>query len=336
MKPGIRFLLAFLLLFPTLAWTQERGQSVRAAGTIVVRVTTDRAGEVPGRIRIELYRHGILWKEARQGILGQHTFMGLPEGNYDVVVSLAHFETRRRTVYVEGNFAQEVVVRLPVRSTGRKPNWPLGGNRATVSARELTVPGKARKAFEKAYRRYRKQDLRGAIKYQLRGLKVDPTFAPAHNQLGLYYLRLGELEKAQESLETALQFDQNLLLAHLNLGDVLVQKQEFEQARQLLLQVSRRYPDRGEPHYVVAKIHYLNGHLERAERELKFALEREHKLSPEAHLVLAGIYDRRGEKDKIPQHLEKYLAEAPEGRFAHQARTMLEKLMREQAKSPPS
>ncbi len=326
MRPGIRFLLAFLLLFPTLAWTQERGQSVHAAGTIVVRVTTDRAGEVPGRIRIELYRHGILWKEALQGSLGQHTFMGLPEGNYDVVVSLALLETRRRTVYVEGNSVHEVVVRLPVRSTGSKPNWPPAGSRSAVSVRELAVPGKARKAFEKAYRRYRKQDLRGAIKHQLRGLKVDPTFAPAHNQLGFYYLRLGELGKAKQSLETALQFDRTLLGAYLNLADALAQEKEFKRAGQALFEASKVHPHRGEPYYVAAKFQFDTGHLDRAEHTCRLALERDHSQNPEVHLLLVNIYRRRGEKDKIAQHLEAYLTEAPTGEFAQQARATLGKL----------
>lgn len=326
MKPNFRGLLAFLILFPTLAAGQELPSVFNTTNTLSVKVTNHAQALGPSLFRVKLFREGIPWDEAVGSASGLHTFTDLPEGRYTIVVSLPGYVGQTQTVELRGGETREVAVDFLSASDHsgsiRLPN----DDRATVSLRELAVPAKARKQFDKAYQRYRRQDLHGAIKHQLRGLKIDSTFASAHNQLGFYYLRLGELGKAKQSLETALQFDRTLLGAYLNLADALAQEKEFKRAGQALIEASKVHPHRGEPYYVAAKIQFDTGHLDRAEHTCRLALERDHSQNPEVHLLLVNIYRRRGEKDKIAQHLEAYLTEAPTGEFAQQARATLEKL----------
>jgi tetratricopeptide (TPR) repeat protein len=238
-------------------------------------------------------------------------------------VDLYEHETRQLDVRLIPN-------RVPLGHAGSARN-----NQALVSVEELAVPGRARQEFAKAYRRYRKQDLDGALKHQLRGLDVAPSFVPAHNQLAFYYLQLGELDKAQESLEAALHLDPKQLMSYLGLAEVLAEKKEFLQAGQVLLQANKSHPDRGEPYYVAAQIYYRQGNLDYAEQSGQLALEHDHAAIPEAHLLLVKIYRRRQMPDKLADHLEAYLAEAPRGQHAEQARAHLKRVRLEQARTSP-
>lgn len=159
--------------------------------------------------------------------------------------------------------------------------------------------------------------------------------APAHNQLAFYYLHLGELDKAQESLEAALELDPNQLTPYLGLAEVLAEKSEFRQAGQVLLQANKSHPSRGEPYYVAARIYYRQGNLDYAEQSGHQALERDHGAIPEVHLLLVKNYSRRRMRDKLAHHLEAYLAEAPRGQHAEQARAHLKQVKQEQVRTSP-
>ena len=330
-------LLALLVVFPSLV-SGQNPQSVlqsdgRPSNSVIVTVTDESGGVPPGTVRVELLRGGIPWAEASSDPRGRVTFTGLPVDVFSVRISLAGFQTQEYPVWLSGDVPAHVTARLAPTADRSKPSLPPGSG-AMVSVRELAVPRKARRQFAKAHRRYRENDLRAAIKHQLRGLEIDPTFAPAHNQLGFFYLRLGRLDKAKEPLETALQLDSSLLPAYLNMSTLLAQEGDVERAGEVLSQANQRHPQRGEPYYAVAKIQYDMGNLDQAEQACREALARDHSLTPEAHLLLVNIYQQRGETDKMPEHLEKYLAEAPEGQFAQQTRTVLKQFRRKRAKNP--
>jgi tetratricopeptide (TPR) repeat protein len=124
-------------------------------------------------------------------------------------------------------------------------------------------------------------------------------------------------------------------MSYLGLAEVLAEKKEFLRAGQVLLQANRIHSYRGEPYYVAAQVYYRQGNLDLAEQSGQLALEHDHGAIPEAHLLLVKIYRRRRMRDKLADHLEAYLAEAPRGQHAEQARADLERVRVEQARTSP-
>jgi hypothetical protein len=80
-------------------------------------------------------------------------------------------------------------------------------------------------------------------------LRVEPTFANAHNNLGNALVRLGRPQEAIPQYEAALQQDPALLEAHYNLGNVLARMGRRLDAVAQYEQALRLNPDYAEAHY---------------------------------------------------------------------------------------
>jgi hypothetical protein len=56
--------------------------------------------------------------------------------------------------------------------------------RATVSARELSIPARARQEYEEAQKRLSRPDVDGAVGHLQRAVEIAPQFSAAWNRLG--------------------------------------------------------------------------------------------------------------------------------------------------------
>lgn len=158
---------------------------------------------------------------------------------------------------------------------------------------------------------YRKMDLQLALSYAQKTVQLDPTFAKAHDQLGLCYaglnqteeaiqaykeairlnqqqgshwpwpsmnlgtllLRLDRLDEAESHLRESLSIDPRFPVARLRLGQVLERKERYEEAIAELEQAANLDPTYPEPHYALGRIYRKRRDLKAAERELSMFQE---------------------------------------------------------------
>lgn len=93
------------------------------------------------------------------------------------------------------------------------------------------------------------RDVPGAIASFSRAVELDPQFAEAHNNLGVYLLQAGNHQAAVDHLRAAVALSPSWAKAHLNLGDALRAMRQYDQAQAELQRAQQLDPTLVEVHY---------------------------------------------------------------------------------------
>ncbi|GAB6040518.1 type IV pilus biogenesis/stability protein PilW [Endothiovibrio diazotrophicus] len=168
-------------------------------------------------------------------------------------------------------------------------------------------PGMANVQLGIAY--LRKGNLERALNKLRKAVEQDPDLPAAHNALGLLYERLGETERAEEHYRRAANLDRGDSMAQNNYGQFLCKQGRFEEGEQRFLQALAN------PLYRTPEVAYANAGLclrkagdgEKAEEYLRKALQ----IAPtyaQALLEMARISVERQEFLQARAFLQRYLA----------------------------
>ena len=300
-------------------------------GTII---TTD--GRIQRRVTIRLRSMNrgdrVLLSEDN----GNFAFRGLPSGEYTIVIEKEkEFEPFSQTVSVVQMrgfppVSPVVTIRLvPKGSSDAKPG--------VVDSRVGNAPKKAIEFFNKGIELAKTKDVQGAIEKFKLAIAEHPAFMLAFNELGVQYLRLGELEKADAALVEALKIDPEAFEPLMNRGIVLVTWKKYAEAEPVL-QKARELKDQSPvAHYFLGQALANLGNFDAAEKELRVAVETGGEQMKEAHRLLAIIYSSRGDKKRAAAELETYLKLAPNAPDAEQLRRVARQFRGlEPASAPPS
>ena len=107
-----------------------------------------------------------------------------------------------------------------------------------------------------------------AIACYERALRLDPGYAPAHNNLGLVLRDKGMLDEAQASFEQATEVDPKFVGAYMNLGNLLRRKGEAANAIECYREAARISPGDAAPYYSIGLVMSDQGQIERCDTEL--------------------------------------------------------------------
>jgi tetratricopeptide (TPR) repeat protein len=135
---------------------------------------------------------------------GNFMFRGVPPGDYVVVIDKEpEFEPLLQNVSViqpRGMPPQNFYLSIRLNVKGR-PETKTG----VLNAEFANVPPRARASYDKAIELAQAGNNKAAIDQLKLAISEYPEFMLAFNELGVQYLRLGELEKADEALAKALK-----------------------------------------------------------------------------------------------------------------------------------
>lgn len=102
----------------------------------------------------------------------------------------------------------------------------------------------------------------------------DDPYLPTY--LGLRYLRnLGDLDRAKEQFERAVRRDPSFAQGHHWLGQVALERKDYEAAAAALLQYAQMAPDQPRPYDSLGLLYLSQGLLDGAEEQFRAALERD-------------------------------------------------------------
>ncbi|PYS50451.1 MAG: hypothetical protein DMF68_07195 [Acidobacteria bacterium] len=170
------------------------------------------------------------------------------------------------------------------------------------------------------FRTIAREDCNAAIEHFERAVKLDPSFALAHDGLGACYVNrvlkgLGDekdFERAEAAFEKALSLDPNIAEARGLMVFVYLWRGEKEKARAEVARMRRELPNEAVVYFVKATLHRLDGEYERALR----SYDRLVRLDPAAHIVascnraLISIF--RGRFDDAQRELEQAARSEPD------------------------
>ena len=256
---------------------------------------------------------------------GNFVFRGLPSGDYTIVIDKEKdYEPVVQPVSIiqpRGMPPQtyNLSLRLTLKSgTTTRPS--------VVNAELAKMPKRAQDIFNKALELAKTGDTSAAIQELQSVIAEYPEFMLAYNEMGVLYLKLNELQKADDALQAATKLEPKAFMPKMNRGIVLVTQKRYAEAETLLREVVKVKPDLAVAHYFLGQAVAYLGNFDEAEKELLKAVELGGDQMKEAHRLLAIIYSSRGDKKNAITELETYLKLVPTTPDAEQLRKVIQKL----------
>src|SRR5262249_40525129 len=150
---------------------------------------------------------------------GRFRFRGLLAGAYTVAVFVPERGETRRTIEIGPGVAAKGRVDVRIEITAavlQSEDAPK--RRAVVSARELSIPDRARKQHQEAQRCLSRRDVPGAIVHLQRAVEIAPQFSGAWNNLGTIAYQTHKFADAENYFRRSLEQDRAAFEPLVNLG----------------------------------------------------------------------------------------------------------------------
>jgi tetratricopeptide (TPR) repeat protein len=207
-----------------------------------------------------------------------------------------------------------------------------------VSLRELQIPAKARKAFNKGTELLAAKESAASIVEFQRAIKIFPELYEAYYEIGLANLNLRRNPDAQAAFETSVRLSKGRYPPSLfGLGVVLCFQKQFAEAEEAIGSGLDQYPADAAGHFILAWVLFRSDRLPNAEKNARQAILSNPNLAA-AYLLLAQIHLRQSDLLAILSDLDAYLKldpEAPQNAQAKAIRTQAEHLLAKQRGTVP-
>lgn len=131
-------------------------------------------------------------------------------------------------------------------------------------------------------------------------VKIEPTFAEAHFNLGVALVKLGKAEEAIPNFEKSVELNPYFIKAYYGLGNSLVQTDRVEDGIKQYKRGLELNPDDPDLRHNLGMAYNAQGDQEKAIEELKKTIDIEPSYSF-SYIALAGIYTAMGESEKAEE-----------------------------------
>ena len=256
---------------------------------------------------------------------GNFVFRGLISGDYTILIDKEkEFKPFSQVVSIiqprgfpPQNYTLSVRLELKER-TEVKP--------AVLNVEFANVPKPALVHYDNALELAKKDDHSGAIDELKLAIKEYPSFNQAFNEIGVQYLKLNQLEKADEAFQEAIKINPDAVSSLINRGITNVFMKRYGEAVPILRKSLEKNKQSAVAHYFLGQALANLGLFDDAEKELLASLELGKEEMKEAHRILAIIYSSRGAKKEAADQLDAYLKLAPNTPDAQQLKDKIRQL----------
>ena len=298
------------------------------SGTIISS-TGQRIEHISIRLRTMTQGDRVLTSDDR----GNFVFRGLPSGDYTILIDKEKdyepFAQNLSVIQPRGMPPQTYY--LSVRLVRKSVAIPKS---AVINIDLAKVPKPALDLYNKAKELAKSGNHLGAIKQLEGAIKEYADFMLAYNEMGVQYLQLNELEKADEALQSALKIDPAAYMPLMNRGIVLFTMKRYGEAAPVLRKVVALKNEQAVGHYFLGQTLANMGRFDEAEKELLVAVKLGGDEMKEAHRYLAILYSSKKDNKRAAAELETYLQLAPTTPDAEQLRTVIQRLKSEDPAPP--
>lgn len=325
------------LVLSTAVTARAQGGAIDTGGTggrhaIRGRLVFPSGQRADIRLKVTLTSSGFGDVTVLSDMNGSFGFQSLKPGNYTVVVEGGEFfETVRETVFIEpasvsGRRSVGIVpisrpftVQVYLRSKSQPGNAKPGVLNAALAA----VPKAAADLYLQALDSSAGGNSDKAISELKQALVVYPGFGLALNELGVQYLKRGQINDAAKALQSAVQLSPEAFAPRLNYGIALLNQNRFMDAELHLREALKKNDSAATAHLYlgIALIHLKN--YQEAETELQRAVTLGGGKLGQAHYYLGGLYWRARDYKRAVNELEKYLELEPKAVNAEKVRATI-------------
>ena len=208
----------------------------------------------------------------------------------------------------------------------------VGENGSAVSVRELTIPDKAREAYNKGIRQADADDWAGSVPNFQRAIKSFPAYYEAYSGLGVAEVYLQSWNEAEASFRKCIELSGGTFAAaHFGLGLILSHRKQFPEAEVMIREGIQLDPADARGHFSLAWVLHTMGRLPEAEQSAREAILCKPTF-PAPYLLLAQIHLDQGNFSSEIEDLDGYLKVDPHGPLSARARAALAEAERSLAK----
>ncbi len=198
---------------------------------------------------------------------------------------------------------------------------------AVVDQRQLLIPEKARKEFEKGARDVigEKPDPESGLKHLRKAVELYPEYYEAYSLMGTAYMDQQQWPEAEEALKQSLKLNDRYAASYFALGAMYNRQGKAAEAAPLLEKGLELEANGWSGHLELAQSCLTLGQAEKAEEHAR----RAHELAPKfplVHVVLANVLLRRQNLKGAREEYQHYLNTAPQGPLAGQVRGVMDKI----------
>jgi tetratricopeptide (TPR) repeat protein len=263
---------------------------------------------------------------------GRFLFRRLSPGQYTIVID---GEKDYETVNEQTNIIQagrslastEEIIPVQIRLRAK----PVDSVRPEVVHAELAnVPKPALELYNSALKLAQENKNKAAIEKLNQAIAAHPDFMLAYNELGVQYQKTGDLDKADEALQSALKISPTSFAPLVNHGIVLVRRKKYADAEADLRAAIKENDKSAIAHFYLGRALAYLGNFDDAEKELTAAITLGGEQMKEAYRYLGAIYHARGDDAKAIAQLETYLKVAPKADDADAVRQLIRQLKEKQ------
>lgn len=311
---GILALVAFLVLAPQASaqFGANLSSHTTISGSVLVEGTDSPAGSVRVDIR-PLAGGGFVTAYTDSG--GRFAVDGPDVGSYIVRVDERGYEpVEQRIDRGGGTFANVVLMLKKVRTF-----LPVHSG-YTVSVKDLNIPAKARKEFDKGSDRFQKQDFAGSLAHFKEATNAYPDYYEAFYQTGLVNMELRRWSDAEQDFQRTIDLTGGgHAEAQFALGAVLCQRQAYADAERALRRGLDVDSNSYKGYIFLGEALFGQNHTDEAEKSAREAILRKPN-APSAYILLANVHIRRHQYIMALNDLDIYLKFKPTGPTSDQAR----------------
>ncbi len=242
---------------------------------------------------------------------GQFIFSGLTAGDYSVVIDGERdFEPVSQNVAIsEPRSSVRQTYTVSIRLVDKIKR---GGKPAVVDQADLGIPKHVSELYRKALDFSKNGDRKGAVEQLEKAIAEYPAYVNAQNELGVQYMQLNELEKADEALAAAVKLKPDGFEPLVNRGITLFRLKRYSDAEASLRRAIAVKNRSAIAHYYLGRTLTNLEQYDSAENELNLAIKIGGDDMKEAHRMLANLFIKKGDDQKAIKELELYLTLAPD------------------------
>ena len=262
---------------------------------------------------------------------GRFQFRGLRPGRYFVTVEPTGlpFEEQTQSLDLQSLSPRRSTTEelIPVDFIlKRKKTRGTEGNATPGVVFVQDVPATAREEYNRGANSIKSNKLEPGIESLKKAIEIFPDYYDALELLGTEYVKREEYESAVPLLTRALTVNDKAASCMYALGVAYLKLKHFDESIEWLQKAAER--DSGNPNvYMMLGLSYgNNGALEKAETALKKAYQLGGARLADAHLYLAGIYNKQERYGESWRELELYLKEAKDLKDTSQIKQMIANL----------
>ena len=342
LRPG-PVLIFFLVLLPTVAWTQWSRRSRALPVSLVVRVVGEDERPAGARCFVQVTTgFGVPVASGYTDPEGRLTVGSVPGGSYRVHVSGEGIQDQEEQFYLTPDGGYQVQT-VHVRREEGRGGRPAPGTPPTVSVAELKVPKKARKELDQGNQEAKREHWAQAEAHFRAAIREYPQYAMAYNNLGIMRFQAGDPAGARAAFEKAVEINDRYAQAYVNLGRLLYSAGDNAGAENLMTKLLSFDPRNLDALIVLAAAQLRLGEFtQSAENALRVHTPEEANcLLPcvqepatlpnhpsVAHFIAGRALESSHKIGEAEEQFRLYLAETPDGPLAAQVRAELKSLQK--------